>query len=47
MKYEITIPIQMEDKYYNFGIDFMPQWLTATNKETNKDEVIINLKRWI
>ena len=30
--------------YYNVGIDFWLQHITATNKVTNRDEVIINLK---
>ena len=45
MKYEIVIPIEITDNYYNFGIDFWLQQLTATNKETNKDEVIVSLKK--
>ena len=45
MQYEIVIPIEIKDNYYNFGIDFWLQQLTATNKETNKDEVIVSLKK--
>ena len=45
MQYEIVIPIEITDNYYNFGIDFWLQQLTATNKETNKDEVIVSLKK--
>ena len=44
MKYEIVIPIEIKDNYYNFGIDFWTQQITATNKVINKDEVIVNLK---
>ena len=44
MHYEIVIPIEIKDNYYNFGIDFWTQQITATNKVTNRDEVIINLK---
>jgi hypothetical protein len=44
MKYEIVIPIEIQDNYYNFGIDFWTQQITATNKVINKDEVIVNLK---
>jgi hypothetical protein len=44
MKYEIVIPIEVKDNYYNFGIDFWTQQITATNKVINKDEVIVNLK---
>jgi len=42
--YEIVIPIGIEDKYFNIGIDFWLQHITVTNKVTNRDEVIINLK---
>jgi hypothetical protein len=42
--YEIVIPIGIEDNYFNIGIDFWLQHITATNKVTNRDEVIINLK---
>ena len=45
MHYEIVIPIEIKDNYYNFGIDFWLQQLTATNKVINKDEVIVNLKQ--
>jgi len=45
VQYEIVIPIEITDNYYNFGIDFWLQQLTATNKETNKDEVIVSLKK--
>ena len=45
MKYEIVIPIEIKDNYYNFGIDFWTQQITATNKTINKDEVIVNLKQ--
>ena len=45
MQYEIVIPIEIKDNYYNFGIDFWTQQITATNKVINKDEVIVNLKR--
>ncbi len=45
MHYEIVIPIEIKDMYYNFGIDFWTQQITATNKVINKDEVIVNLKR--
>ena len=50
MHYEIVIPIEIKDKtaeglYYNFGIDFWTQQITATNKVINKDEVIVNLKQ--
>ena len=45
MKYEIVIPIEIKDNYYNFGIDFWTQQITATNKVINKDEVIVNLKQ--
>ena len=44
MHYEIVIPIEIKDMYYNFGIDFWTQQITATNKTINKDEVIVNLK---
>ena len=44
MQYEVVIPIGIEDKYYNTGIDFWLQHITATNKLTNQDEVIVNLK---
>jgi len=44
MHYEIVIPIEIKDNYYNFGIDFWTQQITATNKMINKDEVIVNLK---
>ena len=44
MHYEIVIPIEIKDMYYNFGIDFWTQQITATNKVINKDEVIVNLK---
>lgn len=44
MHYEIVIPIEIKDMYYNFGIDFWTQQITATNKMINKDEVIVNLK---
>jgi hypothetical protein len=44
MQYEIVIPIEIKDNYYNFGIDFWTQQITATNKVINKDEVIVNLK---
>ena len=44
MHYEIVIPIEIKDNYYNFGIDFWTQQITATNKAVNKDEVIVNLK---
>ena len=44
MHYEIVIPIEIKDNYYNFGIDFWTQQITATNKTINKDEVIVNLK---
>jgi hypothetical protein len=44
MHYEIVIPIEIKDNYYNFGIDFWTQQITATNKVINKDEVIVNLK---
>ena len=44
MHYEIVIPIEIKDMYYNFGIDFWTQQITATNKAVNKDEVIVNLK---
>ena len=44
MHYEIVIPIGIEDNYFNIGIDFWLQQITATNKVTNRDEVIINLK---
>jgi len=43
--YEIVIPIEIKDNYYNFGIDFWTQQITATNKVINKDEVIVNLKQ--
>jgi len=42
--YEIVIPIEIKDNYYNFGIDFWTQQITATNKVINEDEVIVNLK---
>jgi len=42
--YEIVIPIGIEDNYFNIGIDFWLQHITATNKVINRDEVIINLK---
>jgi hypothetical protein len=45
MHYEIVIPIEIKDNYYNFGIDFWTQQITATNKVINKDEVIVNLKQ--
>ncbi len=45
MKYEIVIPIEVTDNYYNFGIDFWLQHITATNKVINKDEVIVSLKK--
>ena len=45
MQYEIVIPIEITDNYYNFGIDFWTQQITATNKVINKDEVIVNLKQ--
>ncbi len=45
MHYEIVIPIEIKDIYYNFGIDFWTQQITATNKVINKDEVIVNLKQ--
>ena len=45
MHYEIVIPIEIKDNYYNFGIDFWTQQITATNKMINKDEVIVNLKQ--
>ena len=45
MHYEIVIPIEIKDNYYNFGIDFWTQQITATNKVINKDEVIISLKQ--
>ena len=45
MHYEIVIPIEIKDNYYNFGIDFWTQQITATNKTINKDEVIISLKQ--
>ena len=45
MHYEIVIPIEIKDMYYNFGIDFWTQQITATNKVINKDEVIISLKQ--
>ena len=45
MHYEIVIPIEIKDNYYNFGIDFWTQQITATNKVMNKDEVIISLKQ--
>jgi hypothetical protein len=49
VQYEVVIPIGIKDKtaeglYYNFGIDFWLQHITATNKLTNQDEVIVNLK---
>ena len=44
MHYEIVIPIEIKDMYYNLGIDFWTQQITATNKTINKDEVIVNLK---
>ena len=44
MQYEIVITIEIKDNYYNFGIDFWTQQITATNKVINKDEVIVNLK---
>jgi hypothetical protein len=44
MHYEIVIPIEIKDNYYNFGIDFWTQQITATNKVINEDEVIVNLK---
>ena len=44
MHYEIVIPIEIKYNYYNFGIDFWTQQITATNKVINKDEVIVNLK---
>ena len=44
MHYEIVIPIEIKDMYYNFGIDFWTQQISATNKVINKDEVIVNLK---
>ena len=49
MQYEVVIPIGIKDRtaeglYYNFGIDFWLQHITVTNKVTNRDEVIINLK---
>jgi len=44
MKYEIVIPIGIEDNYFNIGIDLWLQHITATNKVINRDEVIINLK---
>ena len=44
MQYEVVIPIGIEDNYFNIGIDFWLQHITATNKVTNRDEVIINLK---
>ena len=44
MQYDIVIPIEIKDMYYNFGIDFWTQQITATNKAVNKDEVIVNLK---
>ena len=45
MHYEIVIPIEIKDMYYNFGIDFWTQQISATNKVINKDEVIISLKQ--
>jgi hypothetical protein len=45
MHYEIVIPIEIKDIYYNFGIDFWTQQISATNKVINKDEVIISLKQ--
>jgi len=45
MHYEIVIPIEIKDNYYNFGIDFWTQQITATNKLVNKDEVIVSLKQ--
>ena len=45
MHYEIVIPIEIKDIYYNFGIDFWTQQITATNKVINKDEVIVSLKQ--
>jgi len=44
VQYEVVIPIGIEDNYFNIGIDFWLQHITATNKVTNRDEVIINLK---
>ena len=44
MQYEIVIPIGIEDNYFNIGIDFWLQHITATNKLLNRDEVIVNLK---
>jgi len=44
VQYEVVIPIEIKDMYYNVGIDFWLQHITATNKVTNRDEVIINLK---
>ena len=44
MQYEVVIPIGIEDKYYNIGIDFWLQHITETNRETNEDIIIVNLK---
>jgi len=44
VQYEVVIPIGIEDKYYNIGIDFWLQHITATNRETNEDIIIVNLK---
>ena len=44
-EYEIVIPMAIENIYYDFGIDFWLQHITATNKMINEDEVIISLKQ--
>jgi hypothetical protein len=45
MKYEIYIPIEIPEDYFNIGIDFSPMTITGVKRGSNVDETLINLKQ--
>jgi hypothetical protein len=45
MKYSIILPCDFDlDEWFNIGIDFYPQHITANHKETRSEIILINLR---
>ena len=45
MKYEIHIPIAIPNEYWNLGIDFAPMHITGYKKRSQKEDILIDLKK--
>jgi hypothetical protein len=47
MEYIIILPCEFDlGEWFNIGIDFWPQHITANHRETRDEVILINLKRF-